>query len=61
MKMSMMENNIIRFLEKEDYYCRILEEILIFNEREQKLLGSVTVIERAEKDLKDLIKYWQLD
>lgn len=45
------ECHFMKFLSHEDYICKVLEEIYVYDTDERRLHSGVAIIERAECDL----------
>ena len=46
-----MENHLLRLSAQEDYVCKVLEEIIIFDKEKNETVASLSIIEKAENDL----------
>ena len=43
---------MVRYIDNDDYVCRVLEEIVLYNRSDSKIMGYLAVVEKGEKDLK---------
>lgn len=48
----------MRLLNNENYICRVLEEIIIYDEPRRSIKAVLTVLEKAQIDLDKLTKHW---
>ena len=42
-----MENHLLKLVYQEDYICKVLEEILIYDEPNDSVHRAVSIVERA--------------
>ena len=47
----LIENHFLNLIYHEDYICKVLEEILIYDKLKERVYLDVSVIERASCDL----------
>lgn len=45
------ECHFMKFIQHEDFICRVLEEIYVYDTEYEMLHSGVTIVERAEFDL----------
>lgn len=54
----LLENHMLRLSQNDDCVCKVLEEIIIFDETFNEVILVVAIIEKAEYDLEQVIKLW---
>ena len=54
-----MENSLLRLCGPSDLICKMLEEILVYDSQQAKVVAAVGIIERAEYDLKKIVDIWK--
>ena len=54
----MTENHFLRLLYNEEFICKVLEEIIVYDKKNERAYVAVSIIERASCDLKKLYYRW---
>ena len=54
-----MESHLLKLIAHKEYIAQILEEIIEFNKKEDKIFGYVVIVEQAQNDLNDIAGYWK--
>ena len=52
------ENQFLRLLYDEEFICKVLEEIIVFDREKQRVYAAVSIVERASCDLIKLCYRW---
>ena len=52
------ENHFLKLLYDEEFICKVLEEIIIFDKKKLKVLAALAIVERASCDMIKLCYRW---
>jgi hypothetical protein len=53
-----MESHLLKLISHDDFICRVMEEIIEYNEELKQIITYVVIVEQAKMDLNAITKVW---